>query len=1054
MAVCRGAIVRRWELFAIAMAALSTGASADDGLFARLEDEYVITGWSIEDGLPQSSVTSIVQTPDGYLWVGTFGGLVRFDGLRFESMDSSRVPGLPSPAIVALHLDARDRLWIGTDRGTVVGSGAMWDVLDAQDGWRGDYIGSIGEGPDGRVVLCTASGVWLEAAPGSGDGVRLRAMEGAPGPSRFVAVDGGGVAWSASDLYVGHNAGSGWTSAIEPTMLGRTSVGLGAGRDGSMWVLWDGALRRFERGREMGRRELPVHPRAVWDIHEDSRGHVWIATEGEGVWRVAPSGQVARWEIPDARGLTQMRLVQEDAEGNVWLGTIGAGLHRLTPRRVSTLSGPDALAEASSVCPDGDGGLWIGTWGRGVLHMSGSEPGRVRALEGCAPDWHCRCVLQDARGRLWVGVPGAGVWVLENGAFSQVLKQASPLDDPVSMVEDTRGRIWVSTTSAVHVFDDGGSAAALERRRVDLAGVRWLVDRGEGRMWLATIDRVYVADDATTQEAAWGPELVAGGRITCLTIDREGAVWLITDRAMHRRTNGAWVPLPLPGDHASGSIGALSLDERGFYWLSCARGLVRIHRDDLGRLAGSAETPAVVQALGREDGLPSSELASGRQPVQAIDEQGRLWVCTVRGVAMVHTAAFEPRATAPNVVIEGVYRAERTAAEPAALELVDQAGDNGGAVVVRVPAGSQHAQIRFNAVWLAAPERLRFQVRFGGDGASWVDFGSARTASLVGVGPGRHIVDVRARSGDGVWSPRPARLLIDMEPHPWQTAWFRVLCGAGLAGLVAGVMAAVMRARHRREREALELKHKDAELVHLSRVALLGRLTAALSHELNQPLTAILSNAQAAQRFMARQGPHEGEVREILADIVADNGRAVETIRRLRSLFRREERRIEDVDVMSLAAGAVALVRGDAALRHVDLVSDVQESLPLVRGDRVQLQQVLINLMVNAFEALDGHDHDRRVIVRAAREGDGSVLIEVSDSGPGLSEVVAGRVFESFVTTKDTGMGMGLSICRTIIQAHGGHIRVRGHGALGGATFSVTLQPASDQGGRNTAHGT
>jgi two-component system sensor kinase FixL len=219
----------------------------------------------------------------------------------------------------------------------------------------------------------------------------------------------------------------------------------------------------------------------------------------------------------------------------------------------------------------------------------------------------------------------------------------------------------------------------------------------------------------------------------------------------------------------------------------------------------------------------------------------------------------------------------------------------------------------------------------------------------------------------------------------------------------------------------------------------MGELAASLAHELNQPLTAILSNAQAALRFMSNKPADLEEVREILQDIVKDNSRAGEVIRRMRALVKKEELEFASLDLASLIRDVVALVHSDAILQNVKIALELDDNLPPVRGDKVQLQQVVLNLMLNAFDSMkDCPVRERDVKLRIAHDGAGLIQASVSDHGTGLSGDKLDKIFQPFYTTKGDGLGMGLSICRSIIDAHGGRLWAENN-ADRGATFYFTV---------------
>lgn len=242
-----------------------------------------------------------------------------------------------------------------------------------------------------------------------------------------------------------------------------------------------------------------------------------------------------------------------------------------------------------------------------------------------------------------------------------------------------------------------------------------------------------------------------------------------------------------------------------------------------------------------------------------------------------------------------------------------------------------------------------------------------------------------------------------------------------------------------RQRAQDELEQHRQELAHVSRVSTMGELSASLAHELNQPLTAILSNAQAALRLLATDPPDVGEVREILKDIVEDDNRAGQVIRQMRALVRKEPPAFSPLDLAAVIGDVVLLLQGDASLRNCRVSLDFSAGLPRVRGDRVQVQQVAVNLLLNAFDAMkECPPAERQLVVRAGRDGASLVKVSVSDHGPGLQGEEPDRIFEPFYTTKADGLGMGLAISRSIVEAHGGRLWAE-TGKGRGATFCFTL---------------
>ena len=341
----------------------------------------------------------------------------------------------------------------------------------------------------------------------------------------------------------------------------------------------------------------------------------------------------------------------------------------------------------------------------------------------------------------------------------------------------------------------------------------------------------------------------------------------------------------------------------------------------------------------------------------------------------------------------------------------------------------------------------------GGAEASWSVDGATDMSRLSWLMP-------RLQSGDVVRVSPPAELpdgMKDLVALPLRSG------GVILGGLVVATVGAerawpdeLLEQLHlvgetvanalaagQAERESGRLRQ---ELAHIGRVSAMGELAASLAHELNQPLTAILNNAEVAQQHLQAAAPNRLELREILDDIVADDKRAAEVIQRLRALLKKGTLEHAPLDINDVVGEVAQLVRNDVVLRNVPMTVDLASGLPVVRGDRVQLQQVILNMVLNGLEAMvepNGRAH--ALVIRTSRAGDAAVRVAVEDSGAGIDMENVERLFQPLYTTKPEGLGMGLAIARTIVDAHGGRLRASNN-AAGGATFQFTLPVAADRG--------
>ena len=368
----------------------------------------------------------------------------------------------------------------------------------------------------------------------------------------------------------------------------------------------------------------------------------------------------------------------------------------------------------------------------------------------------------------------------------------------------------------------------------------------------------------------------------------------------------------------------------------------------------------------------------------------------------------------------------------------------------------RHADAMFRAALEAAPDAI-----FLVDGEGRIQLANARASLMFGFS-NEELLELSLGTLVPEWSHRPERRKYTSTPAPAPAVERRaptrellarrrdgvpVPVELALSPVDGGLLLASVSDITERLRSEHESAQQRNELAHLSRVAMIGEMSSSLAHELNQPLTAILSNSQAALRFLAAGPGHDQDLRETLTDIAASGTRAGDVIRRLRAMLRKEETEQEPVDINQLISEVMQLYRSDLINRGVTVLQLLENDLPEAVGDRVQLQQVLLNLVINACDAMAGLAGERKLTIMSRSLGDDEVEFSVWDVGPGLAASSLEKVFEPFVTSKQDGMGLGLSVCKTIVKSHGGRIWAEDNDGPG-ASFHVALPSSARVGPR------
>lgn len=804
---------------------------------------YLLRTWSIEDGLPENSATAIVQTQDGYLWFGTFNGLVRFSGVTFKVFHPANTPHLPSAGIVNLHADQRDRLWISTFAGLVMKDGAQWRALGTNEGWAGNHVRTFAERVNGDLLITTFDGHVMTVAND-----RLTELPAPPGErdqGYLGAVDEDGHWWLAQRGFVGFWNGQQWVPALAPSpSVGRSAVACASARGGGVWVLLAKELSKFRGGTEVSRRSLPQLRGGIWSMSEDSRTNLWICSYDSGLFQLTAQGGLHHWTTTNGLETLSTRVVFEDREENLWLGSSGGGLQRLTPRRFLEVDVGSGLTPkvARSVWPARDQAIWIALFDSGLFRCGETGIVRVPVPGPRNESAYGLSVLEDRAGRLWYGDADSCWWRNGQERFEKVPLKPAVGANVTALFEDSRGRVWIGTREGAVVCDGGrfrqlGPEAGLPGS--EIAGFE---QEASGAVWIAGSEGVFREENTgfIGVRTAEGQPLRG---VLCLKTDADGAIWMGTRAAGLMRWRrekldrvGAEHGLP---DHA---VCGILEDVQGYFWMPSSHGIIRARREQLHAVADGAVARLDCQVLDQNDGLPSAECPPG-QPTCARDAGGRMWFATQKGVAVIDPARFRRNSQPPPVRVEQLtYRVPLTKPGPRERGISGASGRNEVRLEapfplpLRLPPGSYGLEIEYAALSYSAPEKVRYEFKLEGQGPDWQDIGNRPIVRFYQMQPGEYVFRVRAANHDGVWNEAGASLAFSVLPFYWQTVWFRatialLLVGLGAAGAWLWFRGHVRRAGER-ERAAAQIRDLAGRLIDVQE-----KERARLARELHDDIT-------------------------------------------------------------------------------------------------------------------------------------------------------------------------------------------------------------------------
>ncbi len=766
-------------------AALACATASAVGPLAAQVVRPTIADWTTEQGLPSNIVLGIQQTDDGYLWLASYQGLVRFDGVVFRTFIENDIPGLARASFWEVTRDSVGRLWAATENAGVVRlSKGEWRVFTTRDGLQSDRPTAMAVDERGALLVGSRAGISrisddrVESLPPlptiAGDG-------GFTVSALAVATDGTIWIGTVSRGVVRYRDGV-YTRLTESDGLGDDRVTSLHAEDNTVWVGAYGRGVTRIRGDSLTRLAArgAAAPLRVNDILRCDDGLILLAADN-GLFSLAADATeddfAAHVTRRDGTGISQAEALQVDAEGNLWIGSRQGGLFRLregSARAITTADGlPDNLVAA--VEGDGNGGLWIAT-SRGVAHRNTDGVSVFTRANGALRDDIARDVIREADGTVWVATNG-GLSMLRDDRWQSFTTANGLADDRArTLATGAGGTLWIGTFNGLSSLKDGRFTSYGRADGLTDGYVLSVFEDSKGTLWVGTQAAGLfrrTADGRFTH----GPQLLTNQPVFRVTETEDGTLWIGSARGL-ARLRGDSVRLFTAQDGLPGNtIFQAVADGAGQLWLTGPWGIGRVALTELEDVTAGRRPSLTVRQFGRDDGMPAREASSISR--SSLGPDGVLRFATPSGVALL-----DPRRVRRNEM-----------PPPAHLEQVVVDGVSvGNSASLEVGAGSQKVEFQFTAPSFVAPALLRFRYRLAPFDHGWVDGGTQRVAQYTHLSPGRYTFRVQARNEDGVWSDQAAVVNLRLLPYFWQTWWFGALAITGLA--LAAALAHWMRVRH------------------------------------------------------------------------------------------------------------------------------------------------------------------------------------------------------------------------------------------------------------------
>jgi len=767
---------------------------------------FVFRTWGTEAGLPQNTVSVIRQTRDGYLWLGTQGGLARFDGVRFKTYGQAQ--GLPSVPVRALCEDHEGRLWIGTYGGGLScwRNGRMETFAEAQ-GLRDVNVTALAEDATGRMWVGTATGLSLFQ---DGKAVRDEALSGlGTGLIRAVLRGRRDVMWISSSHGLFEFVGGRLTECIGP--LGDEKISaycLLEDRDGNLWAsIGDGKVLCRRNGVWGKYGEASGLPWAfVTSLEEGADGTIWAGSLDAGLYYLK-EGCFQAITKQDGLSGDAIRSLLSDREGNLWVGTRSCGLTRLARRKVSVYGPAQGLEHdfTRAVAETADGSLWVGTTGGGLYRgdletFSRFGDTRIRFYTSV------ESVLATRDGSLWWGCFGALLQWKDDKLAAFYARDGQPWLGYVpvtALCEDSQGGLWLGTGKGGLLHYRDGVFTPFDGR-VASGMVTALALEPDGTLWIGSsaggLSRVRGNNFENFSSASGFPS----SHIRTLCLDKDSTLWIGTSGAgLIRLRKGRIDSFTARQGLGDDTVSQILEDDAGHLWLGCNRGIFRCGKAELESLADDKTAFIHTRAYGVTDGMLTEECAGGSSPAGIKLRSGQLCFPTPRGLVVIDPRQQEMDAQPPPVMVEEV-RVDRQTQE--IRPQTDRHADTSPVALVIAP-GAREIDFHYTALNFSAPENIHFRFKLDGLDSDWVEAGTRRVAYYQRIHPGNYVFRVLACNADGIWSAAGAALAVTVQPFFWQTDWFLVVVGLVSVVLLAGTINGLVRRRYQRRLAQVETRN-------------------------------------------------------------------------------------------------------------------------------------------------------------------------------------------------------------------------------------------------------
>ncbi len=1018
--------------------------------------DYYIQNWTTEEGLTQHSVNDIIQTQDGYLWLATYGGLVRYDGLNFETYTIGNTPGLESNRIITLLETNSGSLWIGHREGgiSILEDGKIQTPKILED-ISNEFVQDFCEDWDGNVWIATANGLYRYSI---GQLDKYHIGEGLPG--RFVRklfLHKSGAVHFITEMEDQPGLAHGFVREGKINVLKKYPSSeqlniLDYNSKGELWMAYPDRVVMEKEGKVL--KSLEFGKVDLGEVHTfliDREGNIWLGSHQHLVLitreevQNSQNGPVELKRLYNYKRENDISRITQDQEGNIWVGTWKEGLFMFKKRVIKRYfpSAKSASSIYTKVAPDGHGGAWFSSACNDLTHYINGEFSQYETFEGCVRDLYNDPENEEV---IYLGVD-TELGKIEDFRYKKVADLQELLSINQYFLNITAihkaddGAFWLGTLGAgIVVFKD--TVVNYFTATGELTGDKVLTIRrtSDGDIWVGTNGGISVFGKDGWKHITAQDGLVRGD-IRSIFEDNDGVIYVGSyGGGLSRIEDGQITSYSASDGLYENVVSRITEDINGNLWMIGNMGLFMLNKQQFNDLETNKIPHLTCTSFEFEDGMIEGN-SSGRVAKTA---DGLTWWPTIKGMAAIdidqdYQDPVPTKTLIQEVIISGV--------------------ENTGPIGEKVTLGKDQRDIEVTYAGLkfSNPAKINYRYKLEGYDKDWRENGIKRTVNYTNLNPGNYLLKIQASNLNGAWESEPATIKISVIPTVWEMAWTKIIAVLLLLLLVwlffiwrnrylikkreelSAIVALRTKELHEKNQQLettlSNLKVTQDKLVQSEKMASLGTMIAGVSHEINNPLQFIQNGLD-----LLKKSRHDLDgVKEHLDPSleIIDTGikRASEIVTSLNQFSRTNENNNEQFDLREVLENCLVILRNRLNAKASVVVKIPDEKL-MCRGNEGKLHQAFLNLLSNAEQAID---ETGKIIIEAKKCPD-KIEIAISDTGHGISPEIRSKIFDPFFTTKPPGKGtgLGLSITYEIINQHKGTIDINSEQGKG-SVFIVSL---------------